>query len=274
MLLLDCFYKKNLLFIKIITFTLILVGCSSLSTENKDNYIDEQINDPLESINKITFSINESMDTYVFHPLATGYRQIVPSFGRNLVRNFIDNLKTPSYFANDMLQGNFHDAAITLKRFLLNTTVGILGLIDIAELIEIPAHKNDFGKTLGIWGIDEGPYLILPILGSSNLRDTFGLIVESFIDPINYYIKNKKHYWIYPTRVGITGISLYENQIDNIDDIKSMSLDYYSSMRSIYQQHRTSLINSAKNDKKSNNPSLNKTDSSLFNMLFNTGIYR
>ena len=149
----------------------------------------EQINDPLEPTNRAIFSFNQEVDTYFLRPVAQGYRFAVPRYGRDRVSDFLDNLKTPLYLANDLLQGNFTMAGATIERFLLNTTFGVAGLMDVADPLGIPGHQSDFGQTMGVWGVGEGPYLVLPLFGPSNPRDAVGMAVESFGDPLDIYLQ-------------------------------------------------------------------------------------
>jgi phospholipid-binding lipoprotein MlaA len=205
----------------------------------------------------VIFSANEGVDTYFLRPLALGYRAAVPSFGRDRIGDMIDNLKSPIYFANDLLQGNFTLAGVTIQRFLLNTTFGVFGLMDVADPLGIPGHQSDFGQTMAVWGIDEGPYLVLPLFGPSDARDTVGLVAESFADPLDYYLQTGGRHWAYWTRLGVTAVSKEEAYVDALDDVKRTSLDYYSALRSLYRQRRGAQINGAKNPGQSVAPSTN-----------------
>ena len=225
-----------------------LAGCASPppddDAEAKAEF--EQINDPLEPTNRAIFTFNDGLDTYFLRPAAQGYRAVVPPFGRDRVLDFLDNLKMPIYFANDLLQGNLSLATVTMERFLLNSTFGVGGLMDVAEPMGIPGHKSDFGQTFGVWGIGEGPYLVLPLYGPSNPRDAIGTGIESYGDPLDYYLNNNYLKWVAWTRMGATALSQREAYLDLLDDVKRTSLDYYSAMRSLYRQRRKAQINQAK----------------------------
>lgn len=207
----------------------------------------EQINDPLEPTNRVIFEINEGIDTYFLRPLAVGYRAAIPEFGRNRISDVLDNLKAPVYFVNDLLQGNFSMAGTTVGRFALNTSFGVGGLMDVAAPMGLPEHTADFGETLGVWGVGEGFYLVLPVFGPSNPRDTVGMIADSYTDPLDYYLQTGGRHWAYWTRQGLTALSEREAYLDSLDDVKRTSLDYYSTMRSLYRQRRDALINNARN---------------------------
>ncbi len=222
-----------------------LAGCATPPPDDDpDAKADfEQLNDPLEPTNRVIFAFNDGLDTYLLRPVAEGYRAVVPPFGRARVADVLDNLKSPVYLANDLLQADFSQAAATIERFLLNTSFGVLGLMDVAGPLGIPAHSSDLGQTLGIWGIGEGPYLVLPLFGPSNPRDAIGLGIESYADPIDRYLQNNSMDWVSWTRLGVTAVSRREAYLDSLDDIKRTSLDFYSTMRSLYRQRRNAQIN-------------------------------
>jgi phospholipid-binding lipoprotein MlaA len=169
----------------------LLVGCATPppddDPEAKAEF--EQINDPLEPTNRVIFSVNEGIDAYFLRPLAQGYRFAVPSFGRDRIADFLDNLKMPIYLANDLLQGNVTLAGATIERFALNSSFGVFGLMDVADPLGVPGHQSDFGQTMAVWGAEDGPYLVLPLFGPSNPRDALGLLAESFADPLDYYLQ-------------------------------------------------------------------------------------
>jgi phospholipid-binding lipoprotein MlaA len=231
------------------TIAALLVGCATPPPDDDPEAKAEfdQVNDPLEPTNRVIFSVNEGVDTYFLRPVALGYRAVVPSFGRDRVSDLLDNLKAPIYLGNDVLQANFSLAGQTIARFVLNSTFGVFGLMDVADPMGIPGHQSDFGQTMAVWGIGEGPYLVLPLFGPSNPRDTVGLVAESFADPLDYYLQADGRHWLYYTRMGLSAISKEESYIDALDDVKRTSLDYYSAMRSLYRQRRGAQINGAIN---------------------------
>ncbi|PKU22516.1 VacJ family lipoprotein [Telmatospirillum siberiense] len=234
----------------------LLIGCATPPPADDPEAQAEfdQINDPLEPANRVIFSVNEGIDDYFLRPVAVGYRAVVPSFGRDRISDFLDNLKSPVYLVNDLLQGNFTMAGSTVGRFALNSSFGVLGIMDVAEPMGLPGHSADFGETLGVWGIGEGPYLVLPLFGPSNPRDTVGMVADSYTDPLDYYLQTGGRHWAYWTRLGLTAISQREAYLDSLDDVKRTSLDYYSTLRSLYRQRREALIGNARNPQQSGAP--------------------
>jgi phospholipid-binding lipoprotein MlaA len=142
--------------------------------------------DPIEPVNRTVFRFNTAVDGAVLKPAARSYTKVVPTPARTCVHNFLTNLETPTIFANDLMQLKLRHSLTTLGRFGMNTTVGVAGLFDVATRAGLPRHNADFGQTLGRWGVAAGPALELPIRGPSNVRDTFGAVVDSFFDPFTY----------------------------------------------------------------------------------------
>ncbi|MDO8605849.1 MAG: VacJ family lipoprotein [Phaeospirillum sp.] len=202
----------------------------------------EQVNDPLEPMNRAVFSFNRAADTYAIKPAAEAYRAVTPKFGRDRIHNVLTNLNSPLIFANDLLQGEPDRAVQTLFRAMINSSFGLLGYADVAAEAGIPAHEEDFGQTLAVWGIGEGPFLMLPIFGPSNPRDGVGLVAEFFADPFDMGMSAIGYEWISYTRAGLTGLDKRESLLDTLDEIERTSLDYYASLRSLYRQHRASEI--------------------------------
>lgn len=238
---------KRQAFVLMTALVLATAGCATPPPADDKEGLAEynQINDPLEPLNRTIFDFNDTLDVYVLRPAAQGYRAVVPPFGRDRVGDFLDNLKSPLYFANDLLQGNPGQAGTTLTRAVLNTTFGVLGIMDVAKQMGMPGHKPDLGQTFGAWGIEEGPYLVLPLYGPSNPRDAAGLVGESFGDALDIYLSDNYLRWVSYTRMGLSGLSLREAYLDPLDDVKRTSLDYYSALRSLYRQRRAAQINDA-----------------------------
>jgi len=201
--------------------------------------------DPLEGYNRVMFDINHGLDTVLIKPVAQGYRFITPAPIRTRIGNVSDNLYEPVNMVNAFLQGDFEQGSRNFFRFLINSTVGLAGLHDVATEAGIPAHSEDFGQTLAVWGVGSGPYLVLPLFGPSNLRDTSGLVADIFLDPVTYATNT----W---TNVGIdAGQALVERErlLDPIDDIFATSLDPYASFKSIYEQRRAADIKNQESSK-------------------------
>lgn len=217
-------------------------------SENDDMEIAEvdTENDPLELLNRFTFSFNMALDTVVFQPVAAFYRFLLPVQARDSVRNVFRNLRSPLILINDVLQGDMERAETTLVRFIVNSTVGVLGLFDVAADLGHPFHDEDFGQTLAVHGVGEGFYLVLPILGPSNPRDGVGMLVDIYLDPIYYAADaTDAEDWLL-ARAVVEGIDKRARNIEIIGDLKRDSIDFYARIRSLYRQSRTNEINNGK----------------------------
>src|SRR5450755_3115522 len=139
-------------------------------------------NDPYEHTNRSIFSFDQAIDHAVARPVGVFYNHAVPQFARDGIHNFLSNLDAPVTLGNDVLQGSPDRAGQTLGRIVINSTIGVGGLVDVAAKMGIPAHDEDFGLTLGMWGVGEGPYLVLPLTGPSNPRDSVGTVADYFMD--------------------------------------------------------------------------------------------
>lgn len=205
------------------------------------------VSDPWEGFNRSMFSAHLFLDRTLLVPAAKGYRATTPKSGRRGIRRFLANLRAPGVFVNDVLQGEFGRAGETLSRFVVNSTIGAGGFADPAAQIGIPAHGEDFGQTLAVWGIDSGPYLFLPLVGPSTGRDGFGQIVQIGMDPL-FYVRTPPADIARYTRAGVGGVSAREQFLDPLAEIESKSLDYYASFRSFYLQARKREIANGKVD--------------------------
>jgi phospholipid-binding lipoprotein MlaA len=188
------------------------------------------------------FNTTLAIDRVVLRPTALVYRAVFPQPIRNGVRNFLNNLDSPIILTNDLLQGELGRARITLVRTVVNTTIGIGGLFDVADRWGYPRHREDFGQTLARFGIGEGPYLFIPLFGPANPRDLFGYGTDLFFQPLTYVQWGDESYVPY-VRYGIDLIDLRERNIETLDEIEQTSLDYYASVRSLYRQSRNNEIN-------------------------------
>ena len=198
-------------------------------------------NDPYEAFNRASLKRNARIDKHVVIPAVEAYFSLVPEDGREGVHNFLGNLALPTIFLNDMMQGEVSRAGKSMWRLTVNSTVGLGGFLDPASQLGIPGHGEDFGQTLAVWGVGEGPYLILPLLGPSNPRDAAGLVVDAVIDPTNQ-IRFKQHIWWSGTRQFFTLLDLKGQTYQTIQGIQRSSVDYYSSLRSLYRQIRNEQI--------------------------------
>jgi phospholipid-binding lipoprotein MlaA len=206
----------------------------------------EDINDPIEPFNRAVFSFNNAIDEYFMEPVAKGYDFIVPDPAQKGISNFFRNIDTPIYLVSDILQLKFTQAGIHTARFAINSTVGVLGFLDLAEDWGLEHHPEDIGSAFGNWGIGEGFYLVLPILGPSSLRDGIGLGVETFLSPtiaVTYsdMPQSDKNLIIYGSN-SLRFINIRSRLIDPVQSAKQASLDYYSFVKNSYHQNRQGVI--------------------------------
>lgn len=228
---------KHTLTYAVIAGMFLLGGCS---TQNSA--------DPLESYNRGMFAINRSIDTVLLRPVARGYRAITPDPIRSRIGNVSNNLFEPVSMINAFLQGDFTQGMTSFWRFTLNSTVGLAGMHDVASLAGLEPHSEDFGQTLAVWGVDSGPYIVLPIFGPSNLRDTSGKVADWAMDPFTYVLRDGSDWTLYGVRGG-QAIVTRERLLDPIDDIYDASLDPYASFKSIYEQRREAEIKNLHSNK-------------------------
>ena len=214
------------------------VGLSACASQNTSS----EIHDPLEGLNRHTLNMNDRADRFILEPVARGYRAVTPEGGRVAVRNFLRNLNSPIVIGNEILQGDFKGAGNASARVVINTLAGFGGLIDVADMGGIEHQPEDFGQTLATWGVGDGMYVMLPLLGPSSLRDATGRVVDSYADPLRIYLFNVDKEYLHYTRVGSSIISQREELLDVIDDLRRNSFDYYAAVRSAYYQHRQALI--------------------------------
>lgn len=202
----------------------------------------EDANDPLEGMNRAIFGFNEFIYSGLLGPVADVYN-ILPSEARTIVSSFLSNLSEPIVFVNDLLQGEVERAMNTFTRFAMNTTFGFGGLADVATAAGVESHNEDFGQTLAVWGVDEGFYLVLPLLGPSNPRDAIGqYLVDSMIDPVNIYLDNKGEDDFLTPRAAAAGFTDFASVRDDLVALKKNSIDYYAAIRSLYRQKRQAEI--------------------------------
>lgn len=242
--------SKKIFFLSVISSIFILQGCYAHSkVTGKDlriTRVKDRTADPLEPFNRIIFGFNQGIDTLVIKPAATIYKEGAPEFVQKGLRNFLRNLKSPTTFGNHLLQGQGNRAGKTVGRFIVNTTVGVGGLFDVADKMGMHYEAADFGQTLGVWGASSGPYLVLPLLGPSSIRDGVGLAADSYVDPLNRYAANTDRDWILYTRLGLTILDKRAEHLDMTNDLERNSLDYYAALRSVYLQNRKAFVDKGK----------------------------
>lgn len=221
----------------------LLAGCATAGDG------DVADNDPLEPVNRVIFQVNEVVDTVIIRPVAVAYTKVVPPPIQANVTNFLRNLRTPIIFANELLQGDLRGAEVAATRFFLNTVVGAGGLVDIAGMNKGYEYQSeDFGQTLALWGVGDGPYLVLPLLGPSNPRDALGLVVDTLSDPVRIMADNADIDSFTYIRTGATIVDQRARSLEALDEIKASSLDYYASIRSLYRQVRERQIRDGNGD--------------------------
>ena len=237
----------------LLLMSLMLTSSVNAGTDGENNFSKKdknQVKDCFESINRASFSLNEGLDQIIFKPVAKAYR-VLPSSVRTGTSNVLVNLSSLVTIPNNILQGDLKKAGINVGRFVVNTTVGILGIFDVAEKMNFPEYeKEDYGQTLGAWGVGPGCYVVLPVLGPSTVRDTAGSFINILGgDPYynasthgnNEYLTTSQ----YMTTKILTGVDFRAKNLETIDNLKKNSLDFYASVKSLYLQDRQRKIANA-----------------------------
>jgi len=210
---------------------------------------DDDVNDPLESVNRVIFEFNEVIYAALLTPIAKTYNNVLPATFRAGVSNVIDNISSPVTFVNDLLQFEIDRALTTLARFVVNTIGGMGGIADMASSIGLEEHGEDFGQTLGVYGIGEGLYLVLPLLGPTNPRDAIGkYLVDPYFDPLGLYLANTERDAEAYSRLGVSAVDEYAGLVDELEQIKKTSVDYYAAIRSLYRQKRLTEISNGREE--------------------------
>lgn len=229
----------------LVTCALMMTGCASTEKRAEVSIDFASANasqiDPYEGFNRSMYGFNIGLDKYVFKPVSEGYKFITPGFVETGVSNFFSNLKGINVVLNDVLQGKFQQGASDAGRFLTNTTIGVAGLIDVASKFGLQHNAEDFGQTLAVWGVDEGAYLVLPIMGPTTIRDGGASIVDRAANPGTYV----------PFTGILEGISDRANAEGALNFINEAALDPYVFTRESFLQYRQNLINDGKTDHRS-----------------------
>ncbi len=212
-------------------------GCAS--TQTPSGGVD--VNDPWESTNRKLFAVDRSLDKAIIKPIAKGYRKVVPHRGRKSIRNFVENLHSPVTLANDILQLEPKRASITLSRLVINSTIGLVGFFDPAKKMGLPRHKEDFGQTLAVYGVPEGPYIYIPVLGPLPPREIIGFGVDIITNPLVWMGDDAAGY-VNKGRVAAQGLGDRERNIEVLENLEETSLDFYASLRNLYRQNRANEI--------------------------------
>lgn len=210
-------------------------------------FAQEAVSDPWEGMNRDLFAVHETLDQGIIEPVARGYRAVTPGPVRGGVRNFLRNLRGPVIFANDVLQGEFGRAGNTAARFGINTTIGIGGVFDPATSMGLERHDEDFGQTLAVWGVPAGPYIFVPLMGPTTVRDASARVVDMAFHPLTWAEGDDVDTLRITTGV-LGALSAREQLLETIDDIRATSLDPYASIRTSYGLLRSSAIENGRTD--------------------------
>ncbi|MEO2167112.1 MAG: VacJ family lipoprotein [bacterium] len=228
-------FRSSLIFLMLLVASLPVAAAGKVTTEA---IATPDAADPLENFNRAIFGFNEELDIWVLEPVAQGWNFVSPRPVQRAIENFYDNLLFPIRFVNLLLQGNLDPAALTLSRFCVNTTLGIGGLFDAASVLDLERQQADFGQTLGIWGVPAGPYLVLPLWGPSNPRDTAGLFVDAYLGVATFFVD-------WPILLGsVVAENLNRRALllEDVENLKEASFDLYVAARDAYGQLRTERI--------------------------------
>ena len=239
--------KKLLFVIVILLFSNYLYGATSdnVKTESSDfetSKIEDEIYDPIEPFNRVIFSFNNAIDKSIAEPASKQYIKL-PSFLQTGISNFLSNLRMPLVFVNQLLQGQGKNASESTGRFLVNSTIGVFGLVEVADKMGLEEKDEDFGQTLATWGVGDGFYVVLPFFGPSNVRDSVGMVLTLTTDPVNTYAASIGMAWVGPSRTAGNAVVQRSKIIDEVNALRNNSIGYYAAVRSSYYQKRKAEIN-------------------------------
>ncbi len=218
-------------------------GCATPPEDPEAMAEFQRINDPLEPTNRYIFGVNQLLDFMVLGPVADTYRTVVPEEGQKRVSNVLNNMGEPLTAVNTLLQGRAEDTGVTLARFVINSTIGLAGIFDVATEFGLEEKRADFGQTLYTFGFEEpGPYLVMPVFGPSNPRDAVGFGVDSFMDPTGLAFSTNGLEAVNYGRAGGSGVSQRAEVHDQLDSLRRTSIDFYAQLRSISRQRRQAQL--------------------------------
>lgn len=224
---------------------LVLAACAQVPTNPEAVAAFDEANDPAEPVNRAVFTANQWVDRNTLKPVAETYKDYVPDDVRKRFRNFTLNLKEPSTLVNDLLQANFTRAWNTTQRFAVNTTVGGAGLFDVATDWDLPHHSSDFGQTFGVWDMGPGPSVQMPLFGPSNVRDTAGMVVGFFGNPLGF-VSSDALQTVQMASMGVGIVDQRAEMLPMTDGLEKNSVDYYAALRSMYTQRRAAFVEDGK----------------------------
>jgi phospholipid-binding lipoprotein MlaA len=230
-----------------VVFGLVLCcgGCASVPHDATVTDDADTEHDPAEPVNRAIFKVNVAADHAVMKPVAEAYTDHVPEDVQKGIHNVVQNLKEPAVAVNDALQGNVKHAWESVQRLAVNSTAGVAGIFDVADKLGLPPHKADFGQTLAVWGVGEGPFVELPLLGPSNARDAVGTVVDMAMNPLTFVGGAPATYASVATG-SANVVDTRSQHLHDLDELERNSLDYYATLRSVYRQHRDAEISAAK----------------------------
>ncbi len=218
-----------------------LGGCASSPPAQ---VVPEQGSDPFETSNRFVFAFNQMLDTIILQPAAVTYDRWVPEVFQNRIQDILRNFSMPLIIVNELLQGDWEDAEQATARFFINSTLGLGGLVDVANTNNrgIPYESEDFGQTLAVWGVPSGPYVVLPIFGPATVRDGAGIGAESLVDPINRINEFDSINNFQASRAAAFAVDTRARNLANLDELEQSSVDFYATIRSVYLQRRRAQI--------------------------------
>ncbi len=229
-------------------------GCATRPTDPEALADYQAAHDPLEPSNRFFYRVNDTVDRYTLKPVAQAYVDVVPQPARTGVHNVLSNFASPTRWANDVLEGKPRRAGDTFMRFLINSTVGVAGIFDVARGWGYPDHEADGGMTLAIWGVPEGPYLFLPGLGPSSPRAATGFGMDVGLAPLTYVPRGYGLLTLNWSLYGVGVIDARAGVLDELDQINREALDPYATLRSLYRQHLSAEIDTARRDNRTTTP--------------------
>jgi phospholipid-binding lipoprotein MlaA len=228
-------------FVATLSLLALVAGCAKAPGEDAKpkQVMYQDVYDPLEPMNRYFFDVNYALDALFLKPVSEIYRGVLPLGVRDSVRNFLTNLSQPIYLINNLLQGEVNKAGDNMGAFFINTFMGVGGLFDVAQL---NTPEEDMGQTFAVWGVPEGPYLVIPLLGPNTTREAVGGVVDYFADPVNEIARKNDLDNLGIYRFVLSGIDARSRSIEALDEIEKNSIDFYATIRSLYRQNRANLI--------------------------------
>ena len=232
-------------FLVLLALLPLIVSCADIPKTPEAQAEAKAVDDPLEPMNRTIFDVNDFLDRLLIRPLTELYRFAIPDYLRDRIANGVSNFNEPVIFANELMQGRFADAGTTFERLAVNSTVGVGGLFEVADGWGLPKKNADFGQTLSVWGINGGPYLVLPLFGPSNFRDAIGLGVDMVMSPWQFLAAmggNGTENRVTLSEWGADGLTRRDQNLEGLDALRAGSLDFYAEMRSVYKQYRNKQL--------------------------------